>query len=304
MTVGSRSAPGAVPDADALGQVCRSFGVEPDDAVLLHSRSNAVYHLPHADTVVRLAPDTALRQQRATTVVQISRWLATAEPLIALEPLPGTQPVVGAAAVATFWPYRASSTAPSLADLATLLRELHARDAPPFPLPDYRPLHRLQEALTIDNGRPSPVLPQDDRAWLVDRTDDLLAQFAALRFPLGIGLVHGDPHDGNLVHDRRHGWLLIDWDSACRGPRELDLLIGLSDHFHVDGARRRDFLKTYGYDLSGWEHWPVLRDIAELHSLASYVRLAPSKPAAAQELTHRLRSLRANDRAARWTPVP
>jgi hypothetical protein len=47
----------------------------------------------------------------------------------------------------------------------------------------------------------------------------------------------------------------------------------------------------------------LLRDITELHSLGAYIRLAPTKPAAAEQLRHRLRSLRAGDRAMVWHAV-
>lgn len=46
---------------------------------------------------------------------------------------------------------------------------------------------------------------------------------------------------------------------------------------------------AYGYDVRAWPEWTVLRDITELHSLGAYIRLAPDKPAAADELRHRIR---------------
>ncbi|MGH3568037.1 MAG: hypothetical protein ACRDRH_18795 [Pseudonocardia sp.] len=47
----------------------------------------------------------------------------------------------------------------------------------------------------------------------------------------------------------------------------------------------------------------VLRDITELHSLSAYIRLAPHKPAAADELRHRIQSLRTGDTSARWHAI-
>lgn len=207
--------------------------------------------------------------------------------------------------VATFWPYRPTTPASSLADLAVPLRRLHALPAPPFPVPRYQPLQRLSDALDLDHRRPHPAVADNDRAWLLARARTLVDTFTATTFPLGEGLVHADAHSENLLRDPDHSrWLLIDWDGTCLGPRELDLLTGIPDHFHEPETNRTQFLTTYGYNILSWPHWPLLRDITELHALGTYIRLAPSKPPAATELHHRIRSLRSGDRSARWHAIP
>ncbi|WP_197289639.1 phosphotransferase family protein [Saccharothrix sp. NRRL B-16348] len=273
-----------------------------DGARLLHHRSNAVYLLPHDQVVVRLAPATTLRWERAVTAIEVTRWLATQPAPIALAPTPGEQPVITADAVATFWPLRPTTPTPSPTDLATPLRHLHTLPPPPLTLPHYKPLHRLQEALTLDAQRRAPVLTKDDHAWLTDQTQAVRDAFATTEFPLGLGLVHADVHSENLVRDPT-GWLLIDWDQACFGPRELDLIASLPDHFHTPEADRTAFRNAYGYNLTEWNGWRLLRDLAELHSLASYIRLSPNKPAAATELDIRLRSLRSGNRDVQWRAV-
>lgn len=293
-----------LPGVPALREVCRTFGADPADARLLHHRSNAVFLLPRDDLVVRLAPDTPLRRRRAQTSVQVTRWLADQPEPVALAPVPGDQPVIAASAVATFWPHRPTTPAASLADLALLLRRLHTLPAPPFPVPCYRPLQRLFEALDLDHERPKPAIAADDRAWLLDRARTLVDTFTTTAFPLGDGLVHADAHSENLVRDPNGHWLLIDWDGTCLGPRELDLLTGIPDHFHEPEADRTRFLTAYGYDILNWPGWTLLRDIIELHALGAYIRLAPGKPTAAAELRHRIRSLRTGDRLARWHAVP
>jgi thiamine kinase-like enzyme len=134
------------------------------------------------------------------------------------------------------------------------------------------------------------------------RAEALVGQFTQTEFPLGEGLVHVDVHSENAVCD--HGqWVLIDWDQCSIGPCELDLVNGLPDHFHQPQHERARFAAAYGYDLLDWPGWTLLRDITELHSISAYIRLAPSKPAAAEELRHRVRSLRAGDRAVVWHAV-
>lgn len=295
----------ALPGLAALREVCGCFGADATDARLLHQRSNAVYLLPHSRLVARLAPDTELRRRRAQTSIEVTRWLAGHPDPVALAPASGEQPVITGGAVATFWPYRPTTPTPSLADVAVLLRRLHATPVPPFPLPRYQPLQRLFEAMDVDRRRPQPVVANDDRGWLLDRAHELVDVFAATSFPLGEGLVHADAHGENLVRDEDGvRWLLIDWDGACLGPRELDLMTGIPDHFHEPEADRKGFLTAYGYNILDWPVWTLLRDIVELHALGSYIRLASSKPAAAVELRHRLRSLRTGDRSARWHAIP
>jgi hypothetical protein len=163
-------------------------------------------------------------------------------------------------------------------------------------------LRRLYEALDIDVGRADPVLPDSDRDWLKCRADELVAAFQSTDFPLGTGLVHGDAHSENAVLDHDE-WVLIDWDNTAIGPRELDLVGGLPDHFHETDWDRTQFAEAYGYNLLDWPGWVLLRDITELHSVSSYIRLAPDKPAAAAELRHRAQSLRTGDRAVVWRAI-
>ncbi|MDN2495157.1 hypothetical protein FHY52_00235 [Nocardia nova] len=295
------AADSALPGRLALEQACAAFGLNSDRAQLLHRRSNAVWRV--GDVVVRLAPDTPLRRTRADTSIAVTRWLAsTATQPIALPPLPGEQPVVVDGAVATFWPYRTMTVQPSTRVIASLVRRLHQLPAPPFRIPQYRPLRRLRDALDVDAARPQPVLSDQERGWLREQADALVAVFDMTRFPLGHGLVHADAHGENMVR-ADSGWLLIDWDNACFGPRELDLVGTLPDHFHTASVDRAEFVRSYGYDLLEWTGWRLLRDITEYHSLGSYVRIAADDPRAGHELHRRVESLRTGDRDIVWRSV-
>ncbi|MFD9701238.1 phosphotransferase enzyme family protein [Lentzea sp. NPDC059081] len=287
---------------DQLQRACDVYGANAADARLLHSRSNAIYLLPHEQIVVRLAPATSLRQQRAATVIEVTRWLATQPNPTALSPTPGNQPITTDAAVATFWPYRPTGITVSPTDLGQLLKKLHQQPTPPFAIPPYRPLHRLREALLIDGERTEPILASHDAQWLADQADRLIEQFTGMDTPLGTGLVHADVHAENVILDAGR-WLLIDFDHVCTGPRELDLVSGLPDHFQEPEARRAMFLAAYGQDLTSWPGWTVFRDITELHSLSAYVRLASTSSAARHELHKRIRSLRTGDRTISWQSI-
>ncbi|MGW0356277.1 phosphotransferase family protein [Nocardia nova] len=295
------AADSALPGRNALEQACAAFGLNPNAAQVLHRRSNAVWRV--GDVVVRLAPDTPLRRTRAATSITVTRWLAaTATEPIALPPLHGEQPVIVDGAVATFWPHRSAAAQPSAHDVASLVRRLHQQSAPPFRIPRYRPLRRLRDALDVDDARPQPVLSDQDRDWLREQADALVAAFEMTRFPLGYGLVHADVHEENMV-PAEGGWVLIDWDNACYGPRELDLVATLPDHFHAPHAHRAEFVRSYGYDLLDWPGWMLLRDITEYHSLGSYIRIAADEPPARYELHRRVESLHTGDRDVVWRSV-
>ncbi|MFJ8966983.1 phosphotransferase enzyme family protein [Lentzea sp. NPDC102401] len=291
----------ALPGPDQLRVLCAEYGADSAGATLLHARSNAVYLLPNENLVVRMAPATDLRRQRARTVIEVTRWLAEQDPTIALPPAGGDQPIEAAGAIATFWPYRPTHDVPAQQEIAGLIRRLHNTPVPPFSVPPHRPLVRLREALHDDRDRPKPILSEQDRTWLQNRAEHLVQTYSHMDWPLGIGLVHCDVHDENIVDS--DGWKLIDFDQVCLGPREFDLVSALPDHFHQNAAERQALLTAYGYDMLSWPGWVVVRDIIEMHSLASYLRLATSVPAAAAQLTFRVASLRNDDRTARWTAV-
>lgn len=294
---------GALPGRHDLHAICDAARLDGRGAVLLHVRSNAVYHLPRESLVLRLARDTPPQVERARKVVAVCRWLAKQHGPT-LTPLDLPQPVFASCTVATVWPYLPPSTAVDPAALGATLRALHAIPSPPPPLPVYQPLIRLREALDLDASREAPALSADQHDWLAAHADRLCAAYSDLVSCLGSGLVHGDAHTENLLHDPvTDRWVLIDFDHAAHGPRELDLRFAAPDHFQESAAHRDSFTRAYGHDLLGWSGWTTLRDISEAHSLASYIRRAPTTPAAASELACRLRSLQTADRTVRWRTV-
>ncbi|MGH3927384.1 MAG: phosphotransferase family protein, partial [Pseudonocardiaceae bacterium] len=292
-----------LPGRDELRAICAVAGLDDRDAVLLHVRSNAVYHLPREALVLRLARDTPPQVDRAHKVVAVCRWLVERHgPSLAPADIP--QPVFASSTVATAWPALPSSCSPDATALGVALRDLHAITDSPPPLPSYRPLVRLREALALDAARVAPVLTADEHAWLADQADRLCAGYADLASRLGDGLIHGDAHTGNMMCEPTAGrWVLIDFDHAAYGPRELDLRFAAPDHFQTPAADRAAFTHAYGHDLLSWPGWRTLRDLTEVHSLSSYLRRAPTAPAAATELARRLHSLRTADPTIRWIPV-
>ena len=183
------------------------------------------------------------------------------------------------------------------------MRELHHLDAPPRPLPEHQLLARLHEALDLDTARDQPVLPIHTRKWLLAHAARLQHAYDTTATPRGCGLIHADVQPDNLLHDRYGRWLLIDWDRASHGPRELDLAFAVPDHFHDPDTERADFSVAYGYDVTAWTGWTLIRDLSELHFLAGYIRRAATNPAARDELNRRIDSLATDDRSVVWRSV-
>jgi hypothetical protein len=297
----------------ALAAACGLVGLDASGARLLRHFANAVYLLPGEEVVVRIGYDPAV-VDRAATAIRVAGWLSDRGfPATAPADLPrgATQPVVVRAGdidiAATFWRYYPQpvvATRPSPHALGRLVRRLHQMPPPPEALTEFRPLRSLLAALEGPNA--GQAVPHADRAWLLARIRELRGAYARLDFPLGRGLIHGDIYAGNLLWDLAagpHAVVLGDWDAVGVGPRELDLIPPhIGTRFGGDPVTALTFGTAYGYDITGWAGFPVLSEIRELSTLTALVRLAPTSPASARELAHRLHTLKTNDNEAVWCP--
>jgi hypothetical protein len=283
-------------DDTILRLACAHVGLNPSTATLLHQHATGIWLLPADQLVARISrcPDDRGRIARA---VSITRWLA-AQDFPVTVPADINQPIEVNAACVTFWHYypQASRSKPGAAALGGLLRQLHQLPQPPVPLGDYEPLVRLVNALA-DN----PPVADDDLAWLAERRLQLIAAYRELHSELGIGWIHGDAYPGNTLWNDDQV-VLGDWDEVARGPRELDLT---NTHQGVRMGRpateRHAFTRAYGWDVTTWPGFPVLRQIRDLHTLGAYInRASRGDPIATRELNHRIRTLRTNDTTTRW----
>lgn len=291
-----------------LARACARLGLDASDARLLHARANAVYHLPGPDIVVRLrhAPGNPAVLERSRAAIQITAWLAE-QSFATTKPLRADQPVAVDGWVVTAWHYVTgpAESRPGPEQVAYLLRRLHRMD-PPTPAPILELLGTLRADLDHDADRRlrRQTLTPDQRAWLVDRCEQVEASYARLDPPLGYGLIHGDAHTGNLFADRSR-WVLGDWDSIAHGPHLQDLIPIMMGHRRFGRPRSRwiSFCRAYGID-PGLENHPAadtLRAAREIRSLAAYIRSA-DQPAIAAELQRRLTSL-LEGTSITWRPV-
>lgn len=288
----------AVTDLDhaALQAACALAGFSSSSPRLLHRHATSIYLLESVPVVVRITAGDE-RWDRARTAVTVARWLSE-QGFPATAPAEVDQPVEVDERTVTFWRYypQEGRAAPSAEHLGALLRELHRLPAPPVVLQPYPPLQSLGEVLDSATS-----LGEVDRVWLRQRRTELLGAYQALESELGTGFVHGDAYPGNTLWDCERV-ILGDWDEVAHAPRELDLA---NTHRGArtgrPAAECEAFSVAYGWDVTRWSGYSVLREMRDLHTLAAYIRRSERGDSAAiEELRHRLRTLRQHDPEARW----
>lgn len=287
------------PDAayrPSLIPACQQAGLKPDGARLLRVHSNAIYHLPAENAVVRIRNAAALDRMRIA--VKTAAWLAD-QGYPAVRPLKVPQPIAVGPNLATFWEYLSPDDGgrPQIKDLARLLRDLHQHPLPPFPLPPIRPL-----GYTAEEARHSTVLSDHERNWLIARCAELEESFAYLAANLPKVLVHGDGHTNNVMPHPTRGWVLIDWDSVGTGPPHYDFMPTYlrPRRFGYPQIVWCEFAAAYGVDRTDDIHLDLLAKVREIRSLSAFIRGAERNPAAYAELSNRLTSLMVEARADIW----
>ncbi|WP_309241251.1 aminoglycoside phosphotransferase family protein [Nocardia sp. BSTN01] len=282
-----------LPDYDILAAACAEANLNYTDAQLIRAHSNSVYLLPGERAVVRIGrQDHGLRARASLT---LTRWLSE-------RGVPVTEPLLDHAidvdaCTITVWRYYPQDTrpAPPMRALGAILAQLHALPRPPIELPAYPPLARFTAVLA--DPAVQGVLKDDDLEFLQQQTRSVLDRYQHLDSRLGVGFIHGDSYTGNCVWD---GDLvrLGDWDEACIGPRELDVVTACHDsRFGVSDDEIAEFLRAYGTvavpEFRAGAAASTLFAMRDLHTLAGYVRRAArGDTPAARELEHRLRTLR------------
>lgn len=203
----------------AATSLAASLGLEARESRVLSASSATVVHLLPCDAVARVCP--AARDTTAALEVDLALQLERlGAPVVPLDPRVPPRPHHHGGFVTTFWTHCSTTGAPvspegyaeSLERLHRALREVtvavpHVTD-------------RLQRAAhLLDRPDLTPRLAAADRALLqavLDEDGDRLRGAAREQ------VLHGEPHPGNVLATLG-GAVFIDWETACRGPVELDL---------------------------------------------------------------------------------
>ncbi|MCX4996598.1 phosphotransferase enzyme family protein [Streptomyces longwoodensis] len=265
------------------------------DAHLLALGENAVFAA--GDLVVKVGRDAELLD-RARRELDIARWLADTGVPAVRAAQPEARLVAGHPV--TVWHRLPDAVRPAgPADLASLLRRVHALPAPPFALPPRDLLSGVERWLRLAGGAIDPA----DAAYLRERRDGFAAAAAALTPHLAPGPVHGDALPRN-VHIGPDGPVLVDLETFSADLREHDLVVmALShDRYGLPAEEYDAFTRTYGWDVREWDGCAVLRGARETASCAWVAQHAPSNPKALAEFERRVASLRDGDPTVRWYP--
>jgi hypothetical protein len=280
---------------EALAEACALLGFDPGGARLLRFTNNAVYALDSAPVVLRIVASRTLRHRAAKVVAVAKHFERHGIPAIRL--LPGVeQPIQVGEHLVTAWVYVEHAARPATAgDLGRLLRRVHELPAPEgvgewAPLADVRA--RVADAEELDSG---------DRRFLLHRCAEVEAALGELEFPLRRGLIHGDAHPGNVIVGP-DGPVLCDFDSSCVGPPEWDLtpLAVGRERFDDPAGRYRMLADVYGFDVTTWAGFSVLRAARELKLTTSVLPILRSHPQVRSELRRRLDDLRAGRPGGSW----
>ncbi|WP_275413983.1 aminoglycoside phosphotransferase family protein [Micromonospora phaseoli] len=282
----------------AMRQIAARLAVPTDDARLLHLTNNAVFALPEAKLVIRIARTHRLHD-RVAKVIDLARWFAATDaPTIRLAPVV-QEPIVVGSLLASVWTYVPPTTpAPTVNDLGKVLREFHSLPAPPIALPEWDPIGDARRRLADAEG-----LSHDEHGFLSRWCDRLEPQVTALMTQTSPRLVHGDAHVGNLLREPSGRVVMCDFDATCLGPWQVDLAAvpvgearfgGVGNHARLAAA--------YGFDVVTDPWWPLLHEARELKMIAAATPFLASSSVIRAEFRWRVRSAQSNDHDARWTP--
>ncbi|MGW7455959.1 phosphotransferase enzyme family protein [Streptomyces sp. NPDC054787] len=265
-------------------------------AALLALGENAVFAL--GGLVVKVGRADPALAARAGRELAVAHWLEQAGvPAVrAAEP----RPRVVTGHPVTLWHRLPDAVRPAgPADLAALLRRLHALPAPPFPLAARDLLGGVERWLRLAGEAIDPA----DASYLRARRDAHADAMAGLVPRLPPGPIHGDALPRN-VHVGPDGPVLVDLETVSADLREHDLVVMAlaRDRYGLPAESYTAFTAAYGWDVRDWEGCAVLRGARETASCAWVAQHAPTNPEALAEFRRRVSSLRADATEVRWHP--
>jgi aminoglycoside phosphotransferase (APT) family kinase protein len=228
-------------------------------------------------------------EMEARKEVEVSRWLNEVgiRAVRVIESI--AQPSVVDGYPVTWWEQLSEHRPANPAELGAVLRRLHSMPPPTsFQLPEFVPLadvrHRVVDAQDLGDN---------DREWLLERTDILQSQYeeeTVDKAPWGI--LHGDAWQGNLVVDRS-GPVLLDFEAFCVGPQLWDLIpiaADYADFKRITDSQYAEFVEAYGLDVTAVRSFRNLADIQEVRWV-TYL-LGKRGDAEAKEAAHRISCLK------------
>ncbi|MFE2518336.1 phosphotransferase family protein [Streptomyces mirabilis] len=281
------------PTPAVLQAACLAAGLDATDAEPIRLAENAIWRLP-GGIVVRITQPG--QSAAATREVQVARWLAT-QGVPAVRALDLRQPVTANGHPVTFWQELPPHEIGTVADVVTLLKQLHALPKPDLPLGELDPFVRVVERIEA-----ASTISDDDRQWLHGRLKELKNQWATRPKGLPECVVHGDAWVGNVARTAA-GPLLMDFERASFGPPEWDLVstaVKLTTTGAVSAQEYAEFCETYGTDVTEWEGYELLARARELRMATYAAQHAATRSEWRREAQYRIDCLRGRAGAPPW----
>ncbi|WP_280273808.1 phosphotransferase family protein [Nocardia wallacei] len=280
----------------ALRSACLAAGVDPADAELLRHAENVIYRL-RGDVVVRISRPG--QQAAAVREVMVAQWLE-ASGVDAVQVVPGIeQPVDVDGRAVTFWRELPPHHHGTPAQVAGALKKLHSLRPPTaFDLGMVAPFVRLEERIDGAN-----FLPDDDRHWMREHLAELRQRWDELPNGLPWCVIHGDAWVGNVVAADDGRVILLDLERTSFGPPEWDLVhtaIKWRSFGWISAKQYREFCDVYGYDVTRWEGFELLRDIREFRMTTMAVQIASSDSDWRAQARHRITCIRGQAGERPW----
>ena len=260
----------------AAREVAATYQIKSNEAVLLRDSNNTVIHLAPSPVVAKVATS-PLRKQ---SVSNLEHELKVALHLVKLD-APIVPPSVEIPPATyrhqdlemTFWQYCPGEARDEIdhPELVASLKQFHAAFA------SYqgalRPFTEEYEACCslLESDRLSSELSVDDRRFLRQVYEHLSASLQ--NFDCEYVPVHTEVHGGNVLWTRTKP-LLIDFESCCRGPREIDFLsfsernLSVCPDINQQLMRILSQLKSFSVTVRCWsqpDRALEVREAAEYH---------------------------------------
>lgn len=286
----------------ALREASGVAGVDASGAELLRLGSNAVYRLPSAPVVVRVARDVdaAREMERAAAV---ACWLEEQD-FPATRVLRGIeQPLTVDGRVVTFWESaQEREEYADVTELADLLKRLHRLEEPAsLHLTRFDPVGKMRSSLSALRK-----VKAEDAGFLQERVVRLSKEYERLDFVLPFGMIHGDANVGNVLRHRDGHAILIDLDGFSLAPREWDLILTAIYYDRFGWHTRKQyegFVHHYGFDVMNWPGYAVLADIRELMMVLWLGQQVAVSEKSAAEFAHRVETLRTDGCRKEWNAL-
>jgi aminoglycoside phosphotransferase (APT) family kinase protein len=282
---------------DLLRAACGLVGLDPQGAELIRLGQNAIYGLSSAPVVVRIARG-ADYMAEATKEVAVAGWL-NASGVSAARTWPVEQPIDVDGHPVTFWHYiDGRRGAPrDVRTLGAILRAIHALARPDtFVLPAQHPLQRVSGRVEAADLAPA------DRQYLVEVIDELTDALAGLDYPLPEAVNHGDAHVQNLMFVGNQPQIL-DFEGVCWGHPEWDLITTATEYVTAGfwtADQYRDFVDAYGFDITKWSGFDVMRRVRELTMTTWLMQNVNESPEIRAEFEKRMGTIRAGHPTEPW----